>query len=149
MHSSRPSSFRRGGFRTMASREDSITPQPIEVVIPPASEAATSGVASSIRTILFHVHDDDSLMGRLELVLTLARACGAHVHCLHVMPIEAYAVVDALGTFVHKDIVRALEEEAGNLRARLESKLSAEDILWDYEEITGELAAHIVQRAAL
>ena len=105
---------------------------------------------SSIKTILFHVHDDESVMDRLQLALSLARACTAHVHCLHVTPIEAYTVVDSFGgTFVNQEIVNAFEDQATKLRQRIETQLGLEDVTWDYEEITGELAPHLVQSGAL
>ena len=107
-------------------------------------------VGSGIKTILFHVHDDDSVMGRLQLVLSMARACGAHIHCLHVTPLEAYTVVDLFGgTFVNAEIVGAFEEQAAKLRGRIEKQLAIEDVTWDYEEITGELMPHLVHAAAL
>jgi nucleotide-binding universal stress UspA family protein len=105
---------------------------------------------AGIKTILFNVHDDDSVMDRLQIVLSLARACGAHVHCLHVTPIEAYSVVDSFGgTFVNREIVSAFEQQGEKLRAQMESQLRMEDVSWDYEEITGELLPHLVQCAAL
>ena len=112
--------------------------------------AAQQVPGSGIKTILFHVHDDDSVIDRLQLVLSLARACGAHVHCLHVTPIEAFSVVDTFGgTFVSQDIVDAFEQEASALRERIETQLKSEDVTWDYEEITGECVPHLVQSAAL
>lgn len=103
-----------------------------------------------IKTILFHVHDDDSAMDRLEVALSIARACGAHLHCLHVTPIEAYTVTDTFGgTFVNDDIIQAFEQQAAKLRKRIEANLTIEDVTWDYEEITGELMPHLVQSAAL
>lgn len=105
---------------------------------------------TGIKTILFHVHDDDLVMGRLQIGLSIARACGAHIHCLHVTPIEAYTVVDTFGgIFVNQAIVDAFEQEAARLRLRIESLLAGEDVTWDYEEITGELIPHLVQSAAL
>lgn len=105
---------------------------------------------SGIKTILFHVHDDDSAMDRLEVALSIARACGAHVQCLHVIPIEAYTVTDTFGgTFVNDDIIEAFQEQAAKLRKRIEANLAIEDVTWDYEEITGELMPHLVQSAAL
>ena len=117
----------------------------------PEPQVARAPVAASgIKTILFHVHDDDSVMDRLQIVLSIARACGAHVHCLHVTPLEAYTIVDAFGgTFVNGQIISALEEQAAKLKLRIEAQLENEDITWDYEEITGELMPHLVQRAAL
>lgn len=117
----------------------------------PKTATAEQRVAGSgIKTILFHVHDDNSVMDRLQLGLSLARACEAHLHCMHVTPIQAYTVVDAFGgTFVSADIISAFEEQAAKLRQRIEKQLALEDVSWDYEEITGELVPHLVQTAAL
>jgi nucleotide-binding universal stress UspA family protein len=105
---------------------------------------------SGIKTILFHIHDDDAVMDRLQVVLSLARACGAHVNCLHVTPIQAYTVVDTFGgTFVNQEIVAAFEQQAAKLRKEIETQLKLEDVAWTYEEITGELVPHLVQLAAL
>ena len=117
---------------------------------PETLSVAQQVAGAGIKTILFHVHDDDSIMERLQVGLSLARACGAHLHCLHVTPIEAYTIVDSFGaTFVNQDIVSAFEEEAAKLRQRIETQLGIEDVSWDYEEITGELMPHLVQSAAL
>jgi len=117
---------------------------------PETLSVAQQVAGAGIKTILFHVHDDDSIMERLQVGLSLARACGAHLHCLHVTPIEAYTIVDSFGaTFVNQDIVAAFEEEAAKLRQRIETQLGIEDVSWDYEEITGELMPHLVQSAAL
>lgn len=105
---------------------------------------------AGIKTILFHVHDDDSVMERLQLTLSVARAFGAHVHFLHVTPIEAYTIVDVFGgTFVNQQIVEAFEQQTGKLRQRIEAHMALEDIPWDYEEITGGLMPHLVHSAAL
>lgn len=112
--------------------------------------AAERIAGAGIKTILFHVQDDDLLMGRLQLALSIARACGAHIHCLHVTPIEAYTVVDTFGgTFVNREIVDAIEQQAARVRVGVEQVLASEDVTWDYEEITGELVPHLVQSAAL
>jgi len=115
-----------------------------------AVSTAQQVAGAGIKTILFHVHDDDSVMDRLQIVLSIARACGAHVHCLHVTPIEAYTIVDVFGgTFVNQEIVGAFEQQAAQLRQKIENHLALEDLAWDYEEITGELMPHLVQSAAL
>jgi nucleotide-binding universal stress UspA family protein len=117
----------------------------------PQTLAVAQQVAGSgIKTILFHVHDDEGLMDRLQLALSIARACGAHLNCLHVTPIEAYTIVDSFGgTFVNQEIVDAFENQAVKLRQQVETTLGIEDVTWDYEEITGELMPHLIQSAAL
>jgi len=109
----------------------------------------TSPSSTSIKTVLFHVHHDDGLEQRLQVALSVARACQAHLHLLHVTPIEAYSVIDAFGTFVSGEIVEALQQDADKLRAKLQAQLAKEDVSWDYEEFTGELMPHLIQCASL
>lgn len=113
----------------------------------PAIEAASK--PAGIKTILFHVNEDDALNNRLQVALAIARSFGAHLHLLHVTPVEAYTVTDAFATYVNADIVAALEEEAAKVQAKLAEQLGKEDVSWDYEEITGSLLPHLIQRASL
>ena len=112
--------------------------------------ATRQGVAAGVKTILLHVQNDKSLAPRLESALSLARACGAHLNCLHVTPIEAYVAFDGFGgVFVMNDIIKALDEEEQALRARVEKELSNEDVSWDYRQVTGSVTGQIVSHAAL
>ncbi|HSQ98571.1 MAG TPA: universal stress protein [Sphingomicrobium sp.] len=123
---------------------------PLVMDRPNALSASEQVPGAGIKTILFHVYEDDAVMDRLQLALSLARACGAHLHCLHVTPIQAYTVVDSFGaTFVSQEIIDAFQEQAAKLQQRIEAHLGLEDVSWDYEEITGEIVPHIVQSAAL
>lgn len=106
-------------------------------------------VPLGIKTMLFHIHNDDGLADRLQVALSIARAFGAHIHLLHVTPIEAYTVTDAFATYVNAEIVEVLEGEAANLKNELEQQLANEDVSWTYEEVTGSLMPHLIQRAAL
>jgi nucleotide-binding universal stress UspA family protein len=104
---------------------------------------------TGIKTILVHVQNDDGLADRMQVALSMARAFGAHLHLLHVTPIEAYTVTDAFAAYVNPNIVEVLEDEAAKLRHKLEQQLTKEDVSWDYEEITSSLMPHLIQRAAL
>lgn len=105
---------------------------------------------SSLRSIVLHIQDDATLDNRLEAALSLARSTGAHLSCLHVTPIQAYVAFDTFGgVFVMKGVLDKLEEQETELRARVEGKLGGEDVSWDYEQITGDVTAQIVDRAAL
>ncbi len=114
----------------------------------------TPGVArqtagAGIKTILLHVHDDEFVMDRLQLVLTLARSFDAHVHCLHVTPIQTYTVVDSFGaTYINQEIVDAFERQSAKLQRRIEQQLRTEDVSWDYEEVTDSVVPKLVQCAA-
>ena len=104
---------------------------------------------AAIKSILFAVHDDDNLDNRLQAALSLARACSAHLQLLHVVPIQAYTVVDTYGgTFASGEIVKALEEEAAKLGIRIEGQLSKEDVSWNYDSTTSSAIPELIQAAA-
>jgi nucleotide-binding universal stress UspA family protein len=112
--------------------------------------APVAAKQSLLRSILLYVQDDASLDQRTEVALSLARSAGAHLSCLHVTPIQAYVAFDSFGgVFVMNDVIEALEEQESQLRTRLQKKLGAEDVSWDYEQITGDVVSQIVSRAAL
>ena len=85
----------------------------------------------------------------MQAALSIARSLEAHLHLIHVTPLQAYNVIDAYGAFVSGEIVEALQKEADGMRARLELQLAKEDVSWDYEEVTGELMPHLLYCAAL
>jgi len=115
-----------------------------------ASAAPKEGTGSGVKTILLHVQNDTSLVMRLEAALSLARACEAHLSCLHVTPIEAYVAFDKVGgLLVMNDVMKALDEQEQAVRTKIEEKLRNEDVSWDYEQITGYAASQIVSHAAL
>lgn len=105
---------------------------------------------AGIKSILLHLQNDKSLDERLETALSLSRACGAHLSCLHVTPIEAYMAFDGFGgVFVMNDVIKALDEEEQALRVKIEHELGNEDVSWDYQQVTGNVAGQIVSHAAL
>lgn len=123
------------------------TPELVMEQMKPATD--TIRAPSGMKTMLFHIHNDDGLDDRLQIALSLARAFDAHLHLLHVTPIEAYMAPDAFSIFASAEIIETLEREAGDLKARLERHLKNEDVSWDYEEVTGSQMPRLLQRAAL
>lgn len=115
----------------------------------PALEGAQESAAASIKSILFVVHEDDGLETRLQAALSLARACSAHVQLLQVIPVEAYTVVDTYGgNFVSGEIVQALEQQAAQVRTRIEGHLSKEDVSWSYETATSPTLPELLKNSA-
>lgn len=111
---------------------------------------SAANVQSGVRTILLDVQSSAALDHTLETALSLARACEAHLECVHVTPYQAYVAFDAFGgVFVMSDVFRAIEEEAKSLQDRLQAELSKEDVSWDYTQVTGDVPSQIVSRAAL
>jgi len=112
--------------------------------------AVQHSVAAGVKTILLHIQNDELLDCRLETALSLARACGAHLSCLHVTPIEAYVALDSFGgVFVMNDVIQRLDDEELRLRLTLEEKLRSEDAAWDYLEVTGNVPTQIIRHATL
>lgn len=111
---------------------------------------ARSNVQAGVKTILLHVQNDNALDRTLETALSLARACEAHLDCIHVTPIQAYVAFDSFGgVFVMSDVFKAIEKEEAQLNERLQTKFSKEDVSWDYTQTTGDVPSQLVGRAAL
>lgn len=112
----------------------------------PAREAASS----SIKTIALHILDDEFHDQRIDTALSLARACSAHISCLHVTPIEAYVVFDKFGgIFEMNDVMRKIDERNAELRMQVEERLRRENVSWDYEQTTANVESTLIRRAAL
>lgn len=115
-----------------------------------ASQQAASNVQAGVKSILLHVQNDKALDQTLETALSLARACEAHVECLHVTPIQAYVAFDSFGgVFVMSDVFKSIEEEERLLKERIQAEMSKEDVSWDYTQTTGDVPSQLVGRAAL
>jgi nucleotide-binding universal stress UspA family protein len=139
-----------GGVGLILGRKAMIQETQSELVMERPAFEAESRQSGGIKSILFHVHDDETVMARLEAALTLARTCGAHLQCLHVTALEAFTVMDLYGgAFVNSQVAEALEKQSDKLRHQIESELGNEDVSWDYEEVLGELVPRLVQGAAL
>lgn len=113
-------------------------------------EAPAAPAPSGIRTILLHILDDEFHDQRIETTLALARSCSAHVSCLHVTPVEAYVAFDKFGgIFVMNEVMEKLDERDYDLKRKVEKRFSKEDVSWDYEQVTGNVASTLIGRAAL
>jgi nucleotide-binding universal stress UspA family protein len=120
------------------------------VMEPQGKVTGEQSAAGGVKTILLHILDDEHRAHAIETGLALGRACSAHLSCLHVTPIEAYVAFDSFGgVFVMNDIIRKLDERDVELHREIENELGGEDVSWDYEQTTGNVASAIIRRAAL
>jgi len=102
------------------------------------------------KTILVHIQSEATLCNRLENALSLARASGAHLHCLHVTPYETYAAYEGFGgILIASDAVLAIDEQNAAMRARVEAELKNEDVSWNFTQATGNIVGSILSHAAL
>jgi nucleotide-binding universal stress UspA family protein len=119
-------------------------------------ERSTKAVAkpvsptSSIKSILLHILDDEFHDQRIETGLSLALACSAHLSCLHVTPIDAYAAFDKFGgLLVMDEVMRKVDERDAELRSKVEKRLAVDGVSWDFEQVQGSVASTLLRRAAL
>jgi nucleotide-binding universal stress UspA family protein len=116
----------------------------------PSSVAARDAASCSIKTIALHILDDEFHDQRIDTALSLARACSAHIRCLHVTPIEAYVAFENFaGVFVMEDVMRRLDERSADLELRVRERFKTEDVSWDYEHLVGYVASALLSHAAL
>jgi nucleotide-binding universal stress UspA family protein len=109
-----------------------------------------AAASTTVKTILVHVQDDASLDQRIEAALSLARSASAHLSFIHVTPVQAYVAFDSFGgVFVMNDVIKALDEQEAKLSSRIREQLRSEDVSWDYEQVTADIASTLIARAAL
>jgi nucleotide-binding universal stress UspA family protein len=112
--------------------------------------STSSNAQAGIKSILLHVQNDQTLERTLETALSLARACGAHLSCLHVTPIQAYVAFDSFGgVFVMDDVFKSIDKADAQLGDRIRDELANEDVSWDYTQTTGDVPSQLIGRAAL
>lgn len=103
-----------------------------------------------MKAILVHINDDDGLESRLQSAFDLARAFNGHVTCLHATPYEDYLREDPL-------VVAALPEEfsekmrakISELRQRIEARLRAEAISWDWVHFNELMSTSLIGYSVL
>jgi nucleotide-binding universal stress UspA family protein len=103
-----------------------------------------------MKSVLLHVHDDHALDDRLSVALDVARAHKGHLSCLQVTPFNAYVSFEPLGAaYVSSALLQELRAREEELRAKIETRLSREDVPWDWAAADGDVAQQLVYGAAL
>jgi nucleotide-binding universal stress UspA family protein len=103
-----------------------------------------------MKTVLVYANDDAGLESRLQGAFDIARAFAAHVHCVQVRPFDNHLIgVPFGGTYALQtaleDVIKA---EVAHQR-RMEARLRAENISWDWSRYDGAPAQVLVDRAHL
>jgi nucleotide-binding universal stress UspA family protein len=98
-----------------------------------------------VKIIALLVHDDDGQEARLHIALDVARALNGHLTCIDVaVPVP---VGIPFGGVTPVLTAAELEREGAN-RARIEARLEAEITSSDWIDMTGDIAAALVQISA-
>lgn len=101
-----------------------------------------------MKNVLVPIHDDPGQESRLQAALDLTRALDGHLTCLAtITPPEALPeVYMAVG---YDQLVAAERADTESNRARVEARLSVEDVRWNCIEVVAHPAAAIQQAIGL
>ena len=103
-----------------------------------------------MKTVLLYANDDSGMESRLQAALDVARTFGAHLTCLQVTPFDAFVMGDPFGgVYALPTILDAVRKAEDEHRSRLESRLRAEGVSWDWARFDGSPAQLAADRARL
>lgn len=104
-----------------------------------------------MKNVLLLVHDDIGQESRLQAALDLARAVNGHLTCLDVLYIPPavggagmYDNSYMIGTLVEREAERENEN-----KRKLETRLAAEDVPWNWIDASGDIPSYLKEAAEL
>lgn len=101
-----------------------------------------------MKTILLLAHDDDGQEARLQAALDVTRAVQGHLKCLDVSvpPLLPVGFYPGAGDALLLADERAREAEN---KSRIEARLAAECLPWDWADTTGDIGPALVDASGL
>lgn len=103
-----------------------------------------------MKAVLLYANEDSGLESRLQAALDVARAFGAHITCAQVTPFDAFIMGDPFGgVYALPTVLEAVRKVETEHRTRLESRLRAEDVSWDWLRYDGSPAQVVADRSRL
>ncbi len=101
-------------------------------------------------SILLHIHDDSGMESRLQAACDIARASGAHIHCVQITAMPTLVAGDVYGgAAMAPSIMAELHQIDTRLRERLEQKLHREGVSWDWRHADGDIVHGLLSASAL
>ncbi len=101
-----------------------------------------------MRSFLLHAQDEPSFEARLQVALDLARAFDGHLTVFQAVPFAMVVPTDPFGVTM-TDVSPAVKAKARDFRERIEARLSAEDVRWDWVDDIGVTAPQMLEHAVL
>lgn len=100
-----------------------------------------------MKTILLLIHHDSGQEARLQTALDLARALDGHIRCVDVAQMPAQ-MGEFYGAAAGAMLLADEQARESANRTAIEARLAHEDVRWDWVDITGNIAACILEQAA-
>lgn len=98
-----------------------------------------------MKNVLLLVHDDDGQEARLQAALDLTRCLSGHLTCLDLVRAPEF-MNDYVETAGHMIFIYEERDRASENRERIESRLTHEDVSWDWVRDTGEIGSIVSRR---
>lgn len=102
-----------------------------------------------MKNVLVLIHDDDGQEARLQGALDAARALQGHLTCAHVTEFTPVIGADAYNMSGGVMMLEVEEEIERENRAKVEKRLSSEDVPFEWIEITGAIEPAMKDAAQL
>jgi nucleotide-binding universal stress UspA family protein len=102
-----------------------------------------------MRSILLPIHEDSAFDSRLLAACDLARSSNGNITCLHVRPYMELAPDPLPPMSLPVEYEAERERNRAALRARIEERLRAAGVRWDWREAQGVVTNEIARAAAL
>jgi nucleotide-binding universal stress UspA family protein len=116
----------------------------------PAQHIRPLGKEMTMKSIMVHAGGDAAFEGRLQVGLDLARRFHGHMSLILPRPTQDYVAFDMFGGahFV-AEAFEAAENEREKLCARIDARLKAEDVPWDWQMFDGTTSDALIDAARL
>ncbi len=102
----------------------------------------------AMKNVLLLVHDDEGQEARLQAALALTRLLDGHLRCIDVTEMPTLDFDDYTGSRGAMLLSNSREREAKNKEA-LELRLAAEDVPWDWCDVTNSISRGVLDAATL
>jgi len=101
-----------------------------------------------MKTILLLVHDDAGQEARFQAALDVTRAVGGHLKCVDVSVMPMFVGDFYSGAGEAMLLANEREHEGAN-RRRIEARLAAEQLPWDWTDATGAISPALEEASGL
>lgn len=103
-----------------------------------------------MKSILLHANEDGGFEARFKAALDIARASDGHVTCLQARPFNSFVVSDPFGgVYAPAALIERLEAADSEHQEKMEARLRAENVSWDWLREDGEAGRALVARSSL
>jgi nucleotide-binding universal stress UspA family protein len=104
----------------------------------------------TMKSIMVHAGVDNAFEGRLQVGLDLARRFHGHVSLILPRPTQDYVAFDMFGgAHFIAEAFEAAEDERKKLCTRIDARLTAEDVPWDWQIFDGTTSDALIDAARL